>query len=181
MTTKTITITLLMIIAVLSAGCGTAVGIFNRHAGTNDAQTEAIAAEIAGFDLPRGYTPSYALTWQGYSIATFGPGDNHSHLTLIQAPADADLSSFDPSQVLSDRGATGVRIPVKVVETREAVIRGETVTLTVSEGTSGSDGTAYREVSAAFTGKLGPAFLVWNEPVDGWDWGKVDAFLASIR
>jgi len=67
-----------------------------------------------------------------------------------------------------------------VVEQRSLTIRGQPVTLTISEGPKWGD-ELVRQGSVLFTGKEGPTLLTLPTPVPTWDDAAVDSFLTSIR
>jgi hypothetical protein len=143
-------------------------------------QVSSVPATIADFDLPAGYQADFGLHLMGYTVVSFRPDDEHSHLYFIQSEKEADGEKL--TQVLDELvpGAGDPQTRMTVIETRPATVRGQEVTLVTSEGIS-SDGETYRQVTAAFQGKGGPALLVLSEPVSQWDQETVDAFLASIQ
>ena len=53
------------------------------------------AGAIAEFALPEGYTPSYSFHAGGFKLVGYDPGDKHSHLLLVQAPAWVKLDAAD--------------------------------------------------------------------------------------
>jgi hypothetical protein len=67
-----------------------------------------------------------------------------------------------------------------IIETRPVTVREQEVTLVISEGIT-SEGETYRQVTAAFQGKGGPALLMLSEPVTSWNQQVVDALIASIH
>ena len=68
----------------------------------------------------------------------------------------------------------------QVVGQQQVTVRGQTVTLVLSEGTN-SSGQPYRTLTGVFQGKGGPALLSVEAPLSQWNQAEVDAFLASIR
>ncbi len=149
---------------------------------TNRARIEELAAEIADFDLPAGYAPEYGGSWRGATLAAYHVGDGPRHLVFLQAEEGSDLAELNTEAALAEvtSGEESYYSGLTEVEVREVVIRGETTSMVVSEGVNG-EGTAYRQVTAPFTGKGGPALVNLTGPINGWDWAVVEAFLASIR
>jgi hypothetical protein len=143
-------------------------------------QVSSAAATIADFDLPVGYQADFSASLMGYTFASFRPDDEHSHLYFIQSEKETDGEKL--AQMLDELvpGASDPQTRMTVIETRPATIREQQVTLVISEGVS-SDGETYRQVTAAFQGKGGPALLVLSEPVSRWNQETVDAFLTSIQ
>jgi hypothetical protein len=141
-----------------------------------------IAAQIADYQVPEGYSEQYAVELAGYQLVSLvGPTPN-CHLFLAQAPADADIDIDElQRQAREMNGDQKVELKnVRVVEQRPVAIRGQQVTLLVGEGVN-SDEKLYREVTAVFTGKNGPALVSISSPFEEWDWASVDEFLASIQ
>jgi hypothetical protein len=118
----------------------------------------------------------------GYSIVSYHPGDGHSHLYLVQAPADKEVSQAELEAMLNKAqpGNTDKTTHLTVVEKRTITIRGQETAVVISEGTNG-DGEAYRQATAAFQGKGGPALLVISEPNNRWDAARLDQLIASIQ
>lgn len=152
----------------------------NYSINTDSQQVSNIAAEIADFDLPAGYTADFTASLMGYTVAAFNPGDGHSHLYLIQSADEADGEKLASMLDEVVPGSSDSHTRMMVVETRPVIVCGETETLVISEGING-EGESYRQVSVAFQGQGGPALLILSEPVARWDQATVDAFLASIR
>lgn len=175
-TTKTILILAAGLLLVFLAGCkgrGTSV--------VTDTDLVAQAANrIADFDLPAGYAPEFTASLMGYTVTSFRPDDGSSHLYLIQSEKEADGEKL--AQMLEQLvpGSSDPQTRMTVIETRPIRVRGQEVTMVISEGIN-SDGETYRQVTVAFEGKGGPALLALSEPLTRWDQETVDAFLASIQ
>jgi len=138
------------------------------------------ASEIADFEPPAGYASEFTASLLGYTVAAYNPGDGHSHLYLIQSEKEADSEKLE--QMLADLvpGSKNSNTRLTVVENRAATIRGQAATLVISDGVN-SEGASYRQVTAAFQGKGGPALLVLSGPTEHWDQSAMDAFIASIK
>lgn len=138
------------------------------------------ASEIADFELPAGYSSEFTARLLGYTVAAYNPGDGHSHLYLIQSEKESDAEKL--AQMLTELvpGSSDPKTRLTVIENRPTTIRGQEVTLVISDGTN-SEGDSYRQVTAAFQGKGGPALLVLSEPIERWDQSAVEAFIASMK
>ncbi|MCB8983380.1 MAG: hypothetical protein H6659_06135 [Ardenticatenaceae bacterium] len=146
---------------------------------TADANEGAnVAAQIADFDLPPGYTADFSVTVSGYSVAAYNPGDGHSHLYLIQSNKEEDGEALAAGLSKLVPGSGDVRMTV--VENRPVTVRGQNVTAVISEGLN-SENTRYRQIMVAFQGKGGPALLALSTPVSTWDETMVANFLVSLR
>ena len=137
-------------------------------------------AAIAEFDLPAGYTFEVSTSMMGYTVAAYKGQNGPSHLYLIQSEQESDGEELAKMLAQLVPGAGDPDSGLTVVENRPATIRGQEVTLIVREGIN-SEGVAYRQVTAAFEGKGGPALLVFSERVDAWDQNAIDELLTSIR
>ena len=61
-----------------------------------------------------------------------------------------------------------------------AHLRQGTAPVLVGEGIN-SQKQSYREVTALFQGRGGPALVSISSPASQWDWEQVDLFLASVE
>jgi hypothetical protein len=164
-------VVLFTLLGVLLIGCAV-----NNRPG----QVDRAAASIADLDLPAGYRADFSATVAGYTIAAFNPGDDHSHLYLIQSQDEADGEKLAEMLAELAPGTSDTETRTTIVETRAVRVRDQDTTLVISEGEN-SEGDAYRQALVAFQGKGGPALLVFSEPVTRWSPSTVDALLASIR
>jgi len=165
---------LLLVLSLVSlAGCS-----LRSDAGS----VNTAAAKIADFTLPAGYTPEATAEISGYLFVSYAPGDGHSHIQLIQAPANAAVDRATLEHYIQQASQNRGHDPntrSQVVDSRQAVIRGQPVTLVVSEATN-SDHQPYRSLTGAFQGKGGAALLSVEAPVSSWNQAAIDQFLASI-
>jgi hypothetical protein len=143
-------------------------------------QTADIAADIADFDLPAGYTADFSAAVSGYSVIAYSPGDDQSHLYLIQSSQVADGDALEKGLADLVPGAGDEKARMTVIENRQVTVRGQVVTAVVSDGIN-SENNRYRQIMVVFEGKGGAALLVLSTPVNTWDETLVDTLLASIR
>lgn len=143
-------------------------------------QAANIAADIADFDLPSGYMADFSAAVSGYSVVAYNPGDDHSHLYLIQSSQAADGAALEKGLAELIPGARDTNSRMTVIENRPVTVRGQAVTAVITEGTN-SENDQYRQLMVAFQGKGGPALLALSTPVEAWDEAMVDALLTSIR
>jgi hypothetical protein len=163
-----------MIILAILAACST------LKATDDSQQVTKIAAEIADFDVPLGYTPEFSVEMLGYSLAAYKGTTDPSHLYLIQSENESDREELERILTEWAPGSSDPNTGMTVIENRPASIRSQGVTLVISEGIN-SENIAYRQISVAFEGKGGPALLVLSESIANWDQAAIDEFLASIR
>ncbi len=155
--------------AILTAG---SLGFFAaRTVQADPAGVNAAAARIADFSLPPGYSPEATAEIAGYLFVSYAPGDGHSHIQFVQAPADVhvDQATLEGyiQQAPGSRGYdTGARS--QVVGSQRATIRGLTVMLVVGEAID-HDGQPFRTLTGVFDGKGGPALLSVESPISSWN------------
>ena len=166
----TIAVTLL---AILSA-CGTLEA-------TNDSEHVAkLASKIADFDLPEGYGSEFSAEMAGYTLAAYKGTSDPSHLYLIQSEKEGDGEELERMLTQLAPGSSDPDTRMTVIENRPVTVRGQEVTLVISDGVN-HEGDSYRQGMVAFQGKGGPALVVLSESLDLWSDETVNAFLASIQ
>lgn len=173
-----IVVSLAILASLLLSGCQAA------QYRTQPAEIRSVADKIAGYKVPAGYSEKFAADLMGYQVVSLEGATPHCHLYLVQAPKDtqADIDKLQERARSMEEGQRGSRksYDARVVETRIVSLRGQTVKLAVSEGINSSD-QPYREVTALFAGRGGPAMVSISSPTDQWDWDTVNTFLASIE
>lgn len=166
----TITISLLVILS----ACGT-VEL------TNDSQHVAeLVSKIADFEVPEGYVSEFSAELSGYTLATYKGTTDPSHLYLIQSEKEADGAELERMLTELAPGSNDPDTRMTVVENRPVSVRGQDVTMVISDGIN-HEGTAYRQAAVAFEGQGGPALLVFSESLELWNDETVAALLASIQ
>jgi hypothetical protein len=150
----------------------------------NPQEIARIANNIVGYQLPAGYTEQFAMSFLGMDIAAFGKDDFSGNVIIImQMPPMFGLSSQEMMAEMerSLQQQTGQQVGnLQYIDTIQTVIRDQTVSLTVQEGTD-SNGTAIRQITGVFPGENGMAMLMIMGPVQTWDQQAVDEFLSSLR
>ncbi len=149
----------------------------------NPVEVQDAAALIADFQLPAGYRSEASLSLGGYTFVSYAPGDGYSHIQMVQAPASVKVDESTLEQYAQQANPNVRRdrySRVRTVGESQATIRGQNVTLLISEGTN-HDGQLYRTMTGVFQSKSGPTLLSIESPVSTWNQAEVDAFIASIR
>ncbi len=147
------------------------------------AQVGSVASRIADFQVPAGYQPEAVAELAGILLVSYAPGDGHSHIMFVQAPASlpVDQATLEQyAQEAAPKRGYDRNTRSKIVGQKQATIRGQAVTLVIGEGTN-SEGQAYRTLTGVFQGKGGPALVSVEQPVSRWNQSTVDEFIASIR
>ncbi len=146
--------------------------------------------EIVDYNLPDGYRELGGMNALGFKMVFIGSPSNTSDsmfLVLMQIPTGANMDEAEMqrqmTQAMQQQGM-GRNMQTHVVGTQTATIKGQPVTLTISEGTAteGNDtGTVFRQVVGVFPGNAGTAMLMAMGKKDTWDQATLDGFLASIK
>lgn len=142
-----------------------------------------IAAQIADFALPEGYTSAVATQFAHLEVVGYNGPDGNSHIYLIQLPpaVHVDLAVLESQLQSSTEGqGTDYGPDMQVIDQQPVTIRGQATTLVVSEGTNGQ-GQSIRSANAAFEGKDGQALLSFSGPTATWDAAMIETFIESIK
>lgn len=171
-----ISLTVLVLLAGLAACSPAAIQQADQR------QVNKIAAKIADFNLPSGFSESFAAHLMGYSTVGYLGNDGHSHIYLFQLEAGKRIDQAELEKLLreADPKAAPERTNYRVVGSQPAMIMGQDVELQVIDG-SNHDGDTFRQVTGSFQGRGGPAVVVFERPLDSWNEAELNAFLASIH
>jgi hypothetical protein len=172
--------------------CGVAFLVF-RQVGTkvteaiktDPAEVSAVSDKIAQYDLPPGYQAQMSMSLFVYDMVMIGPAQSGSSsmiIMLMQFNGGAGLDQAQMEEQMRQAfeqqgGQPGAQM--RVVETREETIRGEQVTVTISEG--GSQGVTLRQWVTVFKGNGGPTVLMIQGATSDWDNKLITDFIHSIR
>ncbi len=158
---------------------------------SDPARAAIIGHQIADYSLPPGYSEQGGMDLAGIKMVVIaqnrqGQGASADRMAffLMQFPSSMNLSQQDMERQMSqaiDRQFSRGNEQMQVVGTQQVTIKGQPVTLTVSEGTGSSSGVTHRQVTGFFTGKGGLVMLMAFGPKNAWDQSALDQFLASIR
>jgi hypothetical protein len=158
---------------------GIGITILSLFACTTKSGEDAGSA-IADFDLPAGYSADFSSSMLGYTVAAYKGPNEPSHLYLIQSEKESDGDELAKMLAQLVPGSSDPDSRMTVVEKRPVILRGQDAILIISEGVN-SENVPYRQITAAFEGKGGPALLMFSETVNAWGEATVDEFLSSIR
>ncbi len=154
-----------------------------RTVETNPGKVQEVAGQIADFQLPENYRSEASVALGDYTFVSYAPGDGHSHIQLVQVPnsVHVDQAALERYAEQANPGTGRNRYSnIRTVGQTQATIRGQNVTLVISEGTN-RDGQTYRVMTGIFQGKGGPTLLSIEAPVSSWNQAEVDAFIASLK
>ncbi len=149
-------------------------------AGCTPTRVASLAAKIADFDVPEGYSAQLGIEADGYILVGYTPGTSQGHLYLFQAPPTTTLDADELQTEISHYQPGWRNGRTTVVGTQPIELRGQQVSLVISEGTN-SDGKPYREYTAVFQGLGGPALVSITTVEGAWDEAEIMNFLATIQ
>lgn len=189
---RAVKITLAVIAGLLIACGGTACIVFflvgrtvQRAVITRPEEVKAVARGIASYALPANYQERLALKLPNATCVTITGSEHSDQLIMLlqfNSGQDVDQATMELAleQAMQQQQSRRPDQDMQVVGHSTVTIRGEEVTLTISESASSTDQRA-RMVSGTFQGKGGPAFLMIAGSVDTWNQAEIDEFIASIR
>ncbi len=157
-------------------------GTFSQGTYTDDrAQAARIGHSIVDYELPAGYVEQGAVDAYGYRMVTIGPHEGRDRgmtIMLMQQPPTAGMGQDEMLAQDDDP-----EMNMSIVGTRQVTLRGQAVTLTISESAKDeSQGEALRQVTGTFRGKgSASVMLMAMGMANQWDDAVFDAFIASIR
>ncbi|MCP4427982.1 MAG: hypothetical protein GY803_26145 [Chloroflexi bacterium] len=160
---------------------------FMETAFTEDSGEAAeVAQSILDYDLPDGYTEEGAMSFAGMKIVMIVPADGHNGMVfmLMQFPSSVAISEAEMQRQMQEAFSqqTGQGdFQMSFIDTDEVVINGETVTLTIMEGTDGS-GKGMRQVMGVFPANDGsPAMLTIAGSAADWNADAYNQFFNSLE
>ncbi len=150
---------------------------------TDPASVEQVKQNIADFDTPEGYAPT-VMSFLVYDMIDLRSEDYANRTNIIMLQSNTFLSG-NSEQVKAqlrqamERQNNNPGMSMKLVDTYHEVIRGETVNVTISEGST--QNITMRQLLTIFTGNRGLVILMIQGPVEDWDDQFAEDFIASIR
>lgn len=148
----------------------------------NPTSVAQVMEKIADFETPPGYRPM-AMNLIVYDTLYLTPdSDPGPTIMLMQYRT---LSSVNREQLeeglrqAAEQQNSQPGLSMQVVDSFETEIRGETVTVTVSEGNF--EGFVMRQWLTIFEGNSGPVVMMVQGPAETWDDAMLMDFIASIK
>jgi hypothetical protein len=171
------------------AGLGVALlgtRLVGRAVITDPDRVATVSSQIADFQIPPGYEQMFASNVAGVKMVALSPADPQAGFMVIMllqlpAPTGSNQKEMERQMARALAQQTGVgSADLEVTGQEQVTIKGETVALTVRDGTT-QDGQTLHQVSGLFPGQGGPTLLVITGLTEDWDQSAVDRFIASIR
>ena len=138
--------------------------------------------KIADFDVPPGYRVT-GMPLVVYDMIMLMPDQSSGPIiTLMQYSNVTNMNREELEQGLRQAAEQQSQKPgtsMQVVDSFETTVRGETVTVTVSEGSN--QGLVMRQWITIFEGNNGPVIFMAQGIADYWDDQLLKDFLSSIR
>ena len=144
-------------------------------------QVAAVADRIAEYDLPPGYREAMGISLFNSDMIYIMPenlNESDMMIMMMQATQGGNADPADIQRAMQQqtgRQATSTR----VIENRSETIRGEPVTITISESTA--QGYTFMQWVTAFRGNHGPTILMIQGSQTSWDEDLALDFIHSIR
>jgi hypothetical protein len=149
-------------------------------------RVHSVGSQIADYTVPPGYEEMFAMNFMGIKLVAIGPvapANDFMIMMLMQFPSGLEISREEMErqvqQALSRQIGLG-SADMKTIGHEQATIRGESVDLTVRQGTT-DNGEPLRQVSGLFPGDGGPAMLIITGQESAWDQETADRFIESIK
>ena len=149
----------------------------------NPSDVQGVSDTIAEYDMPPGYKPFMSMSLPSmYDIVALSSDNGTMMIMLMQFTGNLGMTEEQMQEQVrqsfeQQSGQGGAQM--QVVETREDTIRGQKVTITVSEGTG--EGVTLRQWMTVFTGNGGPTVLMIQGSTSDWDETLITNFIHSIR
>ncbi len=160
--------------------------VVERAVRVQPAPGDSIFAERAPvqYDLPTGWREDLARHIFGVDMTALGGSDGHSHIFLLQIPPERDAQSSLREALALDHAGSRMAyrngVQFRQVGQTQATLRGQPVTMTISEGTN-RDGETYRQLTGVAADGTAQLVVLIEQPAKTWDQAMVDRFIASIR
>lgn len=175
-------------LAVICLGlCGAGVLLLPRLAGSVVSQQPAdarrIAADIADYTLPPGYSEVMGMNMLVYKMVAIAPQDmSRDGMIFMLMGTNAGGASHEEMERQMQQsfqqqfGRSGSQM--QVVGQERVTIRDQAVTMTIAEN---DDSPKMRQAVGTFEGKNGLVIVMVTGAADGWDNALMRDFLNSIR
>jgi hypothetical protein len=186
---------LLIILAVVVIGavlCCGGIGLFMYS--NPPVKTTTSAAEItektnaiADIEILPGFNPVMAMDMNMYvmtmQMAFYdGQGSGMLMIAQVQAPQGGDQAQMQQQMRQSmQQQNMGEQLTIKNSETKTVSIDGQDVDFLFSTATNAKDNSDWRQVTGAFPGKNGMAFMILQQPAEAFDEEEAVNMLESIH
>ncbi|MGC1273406.1 MAG: hypothetical protein WBC44_06830 [Planctomycetaceae bacterium] len=173
--------------AVLCCGGAALIGWFAKPIETTQKAEEVVAktAEIVEIDVPDEFHPAVAIDMNMFVVQmqmAFFEAPGRGVLMIAQAQGQGANEAQMEQQLRQSmqQQNLGEPVTVKETETKTIAIDGQDVDFQFATATSNNDGSEWKQVSGAFAGKNGTAFLLLQQPTASFDEEQVTGMLESI-
>jgi hypothetical protein len=159
----------------------------NTIAGATDpAKAKEVGKQIADYTLPSGYEEKFGMDIFTTKMVMIAPSQEQRgglFIMLMQVAADTASREQMEQQMRQSfqQGTQRNMQDMRVVGAETVTIKGQPVTLTISEGTADNSAVTMRQAVGAFQGKGGAALIMVMGAVSDWDKTLLDNFYKSMR
>ena len=195
-TTKTVLIIIGSLLLVCACGAAVILGTgawslgklvnwADQNTTENPQEVTQIAADIASFQVPEGFTTQFGMRLGSFSMVQYMTRDKRTIIFVTQFPAGTSINPDEMMRQIQQNSRNPQSVwyntDTTLVEQKPVTIRGEETTLSISEGTT-EQGVLYRMANAIFQGDgEGPTLFMIVGPADQWDAQLAKEFIASIK
>ena len=160
------------------------VNFAEQSVSENPEEAVRVGAEIADYEVPEGFGSPYSVHFGDVTVIGYKSTSERSHLLLAQFPEGTSINVDELLRIIGESSDNPNSIwyntETEIIEQKPVTIRGQDVTLTISEGIS-SDGVEFRMATARFEGRGGPALAMIAGPLSEWDGEMVTKFFEYIQ
>jgi hypothetical protein len=136
--------------------------------------------QIVDFPLPAGFRTDFYAQYKDYSLVSYQPVNEKSHLYFLQSSNSTDEENLQKILNVLVPGTSDEESRQEVLENLPITFRGQETTMIHAKGTN-SDGEEYQQILIGFEGKGGPALIVYSALSADWDMEEVFSLLETVQ
>lgn len=136
--------------------------------------------QIVDFPLPAGFRTDFYAHYKDYSLVSYQPENENSHLYFLQSSNLTDEENLQKILNVLVPGTSDKESRQEVLENLPISFRGQETTMIHTKGTN-SNGKEYQQILIGFEGKGGPALVVYSSLSTDWDMEEVFSLLETVQ
>ncbi len=136
--------------------------------------------QIVDFPIPAGYKTDFYAHYKDYSLVSFQPENENSHLYFLQTANSTDEENLQKILNVLVPGTSDKESRQEVLENTPITFRGQETTMIHAKGIN-SEGNEYQQILIGFEGKGGPALFVYSALSVNWDMEEVFSLLETVK
>ncbi len=148
-----------------------------------ESQAKKVGAQIADYVVPPGYAEEMGMDLFFEKIVMLGPTNQRGPVIMmlqmnVPTASREQLEEQMRQAFANQYSGAGLYEPAGE---HTVTLKGQPMTLAVSESSSDSSTYAMRQAQGVFQGKGGIVMVMVTGKVEEWNWKPIDDFLTSIR